>query len=198
MLLFIAVFKWRSKNRYQSNYSCLSHEGQTAPWINQNPEKLPAETCPRRGKNRAHNVRLVFGFEESSDAGLNRKRKRPENRLQEASCPLPLSDFFCLHFSVGYFVEPTIIETKNPEDRIMKEVKFPNLIFLSLQAPSRVYSQVFRHSMKWDPSVFSVREFKKRRRQRHCRKRKNDWFKDVRAKIFLRWDFLHFSPRVSS
>lgn len=135
-----------------------------------NLPKAREKSCTQRA--------IGFGFEESSDAGLNRKRKRPENRLQEASCPLPLSDFFCLHFSVGYFVEPTIIETKNPEDKIMKEVKFPNLTFLSLQAPTRVYSQVFRHSMKCDPSVFSIREFKKRRRQLHCRKRKNDWFNE--------------------
>ena len=99
---------------------------------NRIPKNCPLKLAQSAGKI-AHTQRAIgFGFEESSDAGLNRKRKRPENRLQEASCPLPLSDFFCLHFSVGYFVEPTIIETKNPEDKIMKEVKFPSLIFVIL------------------------------------------------------------------
>ena len=96
----------------------LSESRKIARW---NLPKAREKSCTQRA--------IGFGFEESSDAGWNRKRKRPENRLQEASFPLPLSDFFCLHFSVGYFVEPTIIETKNPEDKIMKEVKFPNLIF---------------------------------------------------------------------
>ena len=48
-----------------------------------------------REKSRTQRA-IGFGFEESSDAGLPRKRKRPQNRLQEASCPLALSDLLFL------------------------------------------------------------------------------------------------------
>ena len=33
--------------------------------------------------------------------------------------------FFCVifYFSVGYYIEPTIVEVKNPHDKLMEEVK---------------------------------------------------------------------------
>ena len=54
-----AVFKLLSKNDCQCNYSDQSQQEQTARWNNQNFWQLPV-SCTKRGKNRAHKVRLVF------------------------------------------------------------------------------------------------------------------------------------------
>ena len=37
-------------------------------------------------------------------------------------------------FSTGYFIEPTIIETKNPDDKLMNEVSM-HVIYLSQVYP---------------------------------------------------------------
>ena len=44
-----AVFKWLSKNQYQSSYSDQSREEQTARWTSQNSQQLPAP-CSKRVK----------------------------------------------------------------------------------------------------------------------------------------------------
>ena len=74
----------------------------------------------------------------------------------------------CLYFSKGYFVEPTIIETTDPEDKIMKEVKKNNYFIIAntklvcfMKFILTNYELLWFHWFAWICRCLYIRLFKK-------------------------------------